>query len=167
VIAVVTPVGAQDLKEPVPGPEVKKLDFYVGSWQDEAEFQATPFSPAGKMTGTSKCEWFPGGFYVVCQMEDQGVKGATTTLLILAYDPVKKHYTAYSIDSRGHTGATIGSESNGTWTWVGEESLGTDRVSFRIINAAVSPTEVSAQVETSSDGRNWKTVGQGRSLKVK
>ena len=31
-----------------------------------------PFMPAGKMTGTSKCEWFPGGFHVVCRDNGKG-----------------------------------------------------------------------------------------------
>src|SRR6266699_213558 len=54
---------------PKPGPEVKKLDYNIGTWNVEGE--AKPFGPmpGGKFTATEKCEWYSGGFFVMCHSE--------------------------------------------------------------------------------------------------
>jgi hypothetical protein len=54
---------------PKPGPEVKKLDYNIGTWNVKGE--AKPFGPmpGGKFTSTEKCEWYSGGFFVTCHSE--------------------------------------------------------------------------------------------------
>ena len=51
---------------PKPGPELKKLDYNIGTWNVQGE--AKPFGPmpGGKFTATEKCEWYSGGFFVMC-----------------------------------------------------------------------------------------------------
>ena len=60
---------------PKPGPEVKDLDYNVGTWKVEGE--AKPFGPmpGGKFTSTEKCEWYSGGFFVMCHSEGTGPMG--------------------------------------------------------------------------------------------
>src|SRR5215469_12001791 len=45
---------------PKPGPELKKLDYNIGTWNVEGA--AKPFGPmpGGKFTATEKCEWYSG-----------------------------------------------------------------------------------------------------------
>jgi len=50
--------------EPKPGPEHKKLEYFVGKWSLEGEMKPGPMGPGGKMTASENCEWFMGGFHV-------------------------------------------------------------------------------------------------------
>jgi hypothetical protein len=60
VCAATAAVQAQEAK---PGPEHKKLEYFVGDWTTEGEAKATPFSPAYKWSGTFSWEWLPGKFF--------------------------------------------------------------------------------------------------------
>ena len=74
----------QTAQPPKPGPEVQKLAYTLGTWKTEGEAKAgNPFGPAGKFSGTGTCEWFAGGFHVVCRGESTGPRGKTTDLNIL------------------------------------------------------------------------------------
>ena len=39
-----------------PGPEHKKLEYFVGKWTSTGEMKASPFGPAGKITSSDTCE---------------------------------------------------------------------------------------------------------------
>ena len=58
---------AQAPEAPKPGPEHKALQYFVGKWTSEGELKPGPFGPGGKMTSQDTCEWFAGGFHVVCR----------------------------------------------------------------------------------------------------
>src|SRR5436189_6410436 len=56
---------------PKPGPEHKKLEYFVGKWTVESEIKANEFVPAGKTVGTETATLGPGGFYVDIRAEGQ------------------------------------------------------------------------------------------------
>jgi hypothetical protein len=80
---------------PKPSPEHKKLAAFVGTWKNEAEMKASPFGPGGKMSLTETCDWFTGGFSIVCHTETTGFMGDLKTLTVLGYDPEDKVYRFY------------------------------------------------------------------------
>src|SRR5215813_4615029 len=84
-------------ESPKPGPEVQKLGYYVGSWRGEGETKGGPLGPAGKLSSTTTCEWFAGGFQLVCRGEENGPTGSRTFLNIRTYDEATKAYTEYGI----------------------------------------------------------------------
>ena len=49
---------------PKPGPEHKKLEYFLGTWKTEGEIEANEFLPAGKVVTTETYTLGPGGFYV-------------------------------------------------------------------------------------------------------
>ncbi len=55
---------------PKPGPEHKKLEYFVGKWTVEGEIKANEFVPAGKTVSTETATLGPGGFYV--ESRDEG-----------------------------------------------------------------------------------------------
>ncbi len=67
---------------PKPGPEHKKLEYFVGKWTVESEIKANEFVPAGKTVGTETGTLGPGGFYVESRAEGQ----LGTRLAIIAYE---------------------------------------------------------------------------------
>src|SRR6202048_1827050 len=86
---------------PKPGPEVKDLDYNVGTWKVEGE--AKPFGPmpGGKITSTEKCEWYSGGFFVMCHSEGAGPMGPEKGVSFMGYDPNEKVYTYHEFTSTG------------------------------------------------------------------
>ncbi len=55
--AVAAQAQEKKMEAPKPGPEVKKLGYFVGSWKSEGELKENPFGmPAGKYASTDKCE---------------------------------------------------------------------------------------------------------------
>ncbi len=49
---------------PKPGPEHKKLEYFLGTWKTEGEIKANEFVPAGKFVTTETDTLDPGGFYL-------------------------------------------------------------------------------------------------------
>ena len=90
-------------QQPKPGPEVQKLAYYLGTWKGEGETKGGAFGPAGKLSSTTTCEWFAGGFHLVCRGEEKGPAGTRTFLNIRAYDEKAKSYTEYGISSLGES----------------------------------------------------------------
>jgi hypothetical protein len=67
---------------PKPGPEHKKLEYFVGKWTVEGEIRANQFVPAGKNVSTETATLGPGAFYV--ESRNEGPSG--TRLAIIGYD---------------------------------------------------------------------------------
>jgi len=101
-------------QQPKPRPEVQKLAYYLGTWKGEGEKKGGPFGPAGKLSSTTTCEWFAGGFHLVCRGEEKGPTGTRTFLNIRAYDAQAKAYTEYGISSFGESEYQTGVPSSGT-----------------------------------------------------
>src|SRR5215470_15757075 len=87
---------------PKPGPEVKKLTYFVGTWNSEGEVKANPMMPAGKVSSTDVCSWYPGGFFVVCNSKGTGPMGAMHSMGLLGYSMEDKTYSYSGIDSTGY-----------------------------------------------------------------
>ena len=64
---------------PVPGPEVAKLEYFVGLWTSEGVLKPGPLGPGGETKGRNSCRWMPGRFFVGCVMQDSRLHHRTTT----------------------------------------------------------------------------------------
>lgn len=154
------------MEMPKPGPEVKELGYFVGSWKTETEVKANTFMPAGKTTEISNCEWFPGGFHVVCHTTGNGPMGARQ-LGILGYDSDAKVYTYFGIGSAsGGTASSKGKVDGNTWTYTSEDKMGAKTVRGRYTITAVSATSQTFKFETSEDGQTWTEVMEGKATKT-
>jgi hypothetical protein len=91
---------AQPAQPPKPGPEVQRLSYFAGSWNLTGEVKA---EPVGKYSGTVSCEWFEGGFVLICKGSTTGVNGPSSEMHIFSFSPQDKAYNWYSI---GNTGAS-------------------------------------------------------------
>src|SRR5215471_13232178 len=59
-------------ERPKPGPEHKKLQYFVGTWKTEGEIKPNEFLPAGKSVTTETYTLGPGGFYLVIDRPPAG-----------------------------------------------------------------------------------------------
>ncbi len=111
--------GFAQMSMPTPAPELKKLDFLVGTWNDEGEMKASPMGPGGKMTMTEKNEWMPGGFFLVLHSTFNSAMGSGSGMAVMGYDQEAKQYTYDEFNSMGERTHSTGSLDGDTWTWTG------------------------------------------------
>src|SRR5262245_21236732 len=153
---------------PMPGPEVQKLGYYLGTWRGEGETFAGPFGPAGKLSSTTTCEWFAGGFQLVGRGEEKGPTGTRTFLNIRAYDEAAKAYTEYGISSLGDAEYDTGGSIVGNKKTFIVNSEGEGKpVKLRYTEVLVSPMLFTYRAEASVDGAPWTTIAEGKVTKVK
>ena len=153
---------------PKPAPEVQKLAYFAGRWNETADMKASPMGPGGKMTVASSCEWFPGGFYIVCRGDGTGPMGPTHGLGILGYSTESKRYTYYGIDNSGMGGGpAYGNVAGDTWTWEDESQMGGQTVKGRYTIKQVSADSYTWTWEMSMGGGPWAVVATGTDTRVR
>ena len=92
---------AQPPQAPKPGPEHKRLGYFVGKWTTEGEMKPGPMGPGGKFTSSDSCEWFDGNFAVVCHGTGKTPMGPSKSIGILGYSAEEKVYTYAGVDNSG------------------------------------------------------------------
>ena len=153
---------------PAPGPEQKKLGFFVGKWTTEGEMKPGPAMPGGRITSHDRCEWFEGGFSIVCHYDSIGPTGPTHSLGILGYSSEEKAYTYYSVQSGPTTMASVplGTEKDGTWVYTDESKMGGKRVKSRYTIIQTSPNSYSYKWEILGDEGAWQMLLLGKSTRA-
>jgi uncharacterized protein DUF1579 len=157
---------AQSPQKPAPTAEHKRLGYFVGTWTQEGDLKAGPLGPGGKMTGTETCEWFTGGFHVVCHSSGKGPMGDLKGLGLMSYNAEEKAYVFQGIDSMGMTDSGKGTIDGKTWTFTSEEKMGGKLVHSRYTMTETSPTSYVAKWEMSEDGQNWMTAMEMKAAKA-
>jgi hypothetical protein len=153
-------------QEPMkPGPEHARLGYFAGTWQFEGEAKASPMGPAGKLSGTDTCEWFAGGFHLVCRGDGTGPRGANTGESIWGYDGMQQRYTYFGHNSLGDGFYVLGTAAGKVWTWTTEFPVEGGKVQARVTLTEESPTAYTYRFEMSPDGTNWTVVEDGRATK--
>jgi hypothetical protein len=154
---------------PKPGPEHKKLEYYTGKWSSESEVKANPFMPAGKYTSSDSCDWFQGGFAVVCHSEGGGPMGPMKSVGIMGYSAEDKVYTYYGIDNSGMvpTSVSKGSVQGDTWTYTDESKMSGKLVKSRYTIKQLTPASYTFKWEMQGEGGAWSTLMEGKSTKAK
>ena len=157
---------AQTAEAPQPGPEVEKLDYFVGAWSMEGETKETAAGPAEKVSGRDMCRWMPGKFFVTCRLEQKGPMGPVMALGVMGYDPEKKVYTSSSFNNLGTTETATGTFEKGTWTWSSDRVAGGKPLKSRIVMSDTKPSSYKFRWETSENGNSWKTKMSGNVTKL-
>lgn len=154
---------------PQPGPAQQKLAYFVGRWTSTGDMKAGPMGPGGKMSGTDVCEWFQGGWHVVCRGEGLSPMGASKSMGILGYDSERQRYTFYGIDNSGMGSGDMayGQVSGDAWSWEGETMMGGQAVKQRYTIKQLSPDSYSFEFSMSMAGGPWATVVTGTETRVK
>jgi len=155
-------------QQPKPGPEVQKLAMFAGKWTENGEAKASAMGPAGKMTSTSNCEWFSGGFYIVCSTTGTSPAGPGQSLGILGYSTERQKYTYYGIDNSGMPAEpAYGTVTGNTWVFEGEGKFGGQSYKSRYTITIVSPDEYTYRYELAAGGQAFSLMGEGNAKKVK
>jgi hypothetical protein len=153
------------MQPPKPGPEVKKLDVFVGTWILDGNMKPGMMGPGGSMTENEKCEWMDGGFYLVCHSDYKSTMGNGVGLSVMGYSADDKAYTYREFNSFGEFEDSKGILDGDTWTWTSEEKMGTMTMKGRFTIKVTSATSYNFTFEMSQDGTKWGTVMDGKASK--
>jgi hypothetical protein len=162
-----TAIVAAQATPPKPGPEHKRLERMVGQWNYQGEAKASPMGPAGKITGSETCEWFQGGFAVVCRAKGNGPKGPMTNMSVMSYDPARKGYTYYAISSQGDNIFVRGNISGNVWTFEDTMQAEGQTMKVRATVTEESPTVSAFKLEIGPADGQMMVIEEGKSTKQK
>ena len=83
-----------------PGPEVKRLEVFIGRWINEGYVVREDGTPGNKILTSDVYEWAPGRFFVIHpaygRIGDAGVGGVE----IIGYDTASRKYRSTSSTAR-------------------------------------------------------------------
>ncbi len=151
-----------------PGPEVKKLDYFVGTWTTEATVAPGPWGAGGKFTATDTNEWMPGNFFLVGHSDfkmppELGGDGKATSFM--GYNTDENVYTYDEFNSQGRRESSKGAVSGDTWTWNSSQNYGGQDIKQKMTIKVLSPTNYNMKFEISMDGTTWTTFMDGKATK--
>jgi uncharacterized protein DUF1579 len=150
---------------PKPGPEVKRLAYFVGNWKEEGKSLAHGMS--GPVSSTQKWEWLSGGFFIVGHSDNKSPMGSFRIMAVLGYDPESKMYTYNAFDSWGEAIVAKGTVDGDTWTWIIDVMMGGKPMKTRLTEKEISKTQYTLKYESSSDGGNtWASDLESTFTKV-
>lgn len=152
---------------PSPAPELKKLDFLAGNWNDDADIKSGPMGAGGKMTITDKNDWMPGGFFLELRSTFTGAMGSGSDVAYMGYDSDEKKFTYDEFSSTGEHEHSTGTVDGDTWTWLADEKVGAQTMKGRYTMKVLSGTSYTFKFELSPDGSTWNTVMDGKATKAK
>jgi len=153
---------------PKPGAEVKKLDYFVGSWTVEATIAQGPWGAGGKFSSTDTNEWMPGSFFVEGHADfkmppELGGDGKATSFM--GYDTDQNVYTYNEFNSQGRRENSKGTVSGDTWIWTSTQNYDGQEIKQKMTMKVLTPASYSLKFEISMDGTNWMTFMEGKATK--
>lgn len=143
-----------------PGPEVKKLEYFAGTWTTEGTIAQGPWGMGGKFSATDTSEWMDGSFFLVGHSEAKmppEIGGESKGTSYLGYDSNENTYTMDTFNNQGRRGTMKGAVSGDTWTWTGTQVYDGQEIKQKMTMKVVTPTSYSMKFEVSVDGTNWMT----------
>jgi hypothetical protein len=140
--------------QPIPGPEQRALNVFLGRWHTTGEVLAMDSTPAVRVDAIDTYAWYPGGFFLVHEADARLGDEHLHSLEILGYDEARQCHLATFFDSTGGTGVEELRREGNTWTWRGSNVMGVKE--HRCV-AVVSDDgrTIHARHERSDDGRTW------------
>lgn len=151
---------------PAPAAEVKKLNYFAGTWTLDADMKPSQFGPGGRMTETEKNEWMEGGFFLVAHVDVKAAMGNGSGLAIMGYNADEKVYSYDAFNSWGQAEHAKGTLEGDTWTWNSENKMNGQTAKTRFTIKQLSPTSYSFKFEMAGADRVWSTVAEGKATKA-
>jgi hypothetical protein len=150
---------------PKPAPELKKLDYFAGTWTTEGEIKPGPMGPGGKFTGTNHVQWMDGAFFLVTHSEFNGAMGKGAETSYMGYDSDAKMYTYDSFNTLGEADHAKGNVDGDTWTWQSDTRMSAETMNGRLTIKVLSARAYNFKFETSTDGTTWTTILEGKTTR--
>ena len=141
---------------PTPGPEHKRLHVYNGVWTYKGETKETPLGPADQFTGKVTIRMILDGFFQENLFEEKHPSGPFHSILITAYDPVNKKYTANTYGSDGSMSIGTVTFDGIVWDFSGTLFAGSRQYKMRGKDVLSKDLmSITSALELSPDGSTW------------
>jgi hypothetical protein len=151
---------------PTPAQELKKLDYFVGTWKSVGDLKPGPMGPGGKVTGADHVEWMSGHFFLVFHSNESSPMGRGLGTAFMGYNTDDKNYTFDAFNSMGEAEHATGTVAGDTWTWTSTEKMGGQVMKGRYTVTVVSPTSYNFKFELAPESGDYSTVMEGKATKV-
>lgn len=152
----------------LPGPELKKLDYFVGKWLVAGTISPGPWGQGGLFSWTEDTQWMTGNFFLVGHWNFKmpaELGGDGEELFVIGYDTVRKVYTFDAFSSQGRHQVSDGATSRNAWTWTSQAVFNDQTLSQKMTITVQSPASYNLKFEVSEDGQTWKTFMEGKAAK--
>ena len=145
------------------GPQRARLGSFAGQWTIEGDAEGEQY------TIKDNCEWFAGGFHLVCRREGTGA-GPMAGLrgqLTLGYSAGEKAYTVHTFNNFGNEFFMKGNVNDRTWTFAGDTKIpdGT-LMKLRMTLTEQAPASYVFEIQGSANGTSWITFEKGKATKA-
>jgi hypothetical protein len=129
----------------------------VGVWQSDV---------TNGISALSSCNWSPQGSAVICDQTITTMAGVQHALNFFAHNPKTGAFVFYVVPNPGDTLKPVPLAISGAvWTYGGRTAAANGQW-FRTVNDFSKRDEYSWRLETSDDGKSWRTTNGGRSQRV-
>ena len=143
--------------------------MFVGNWTFSGEMKPGAMGPGGKMTGSDRINWLPGGFFVERKFEGNmagmDVKGTE----IYGYDAAKKTYTFAGFDSMGGAGTGTMTVKGNVWSASGTMNMaGMTSLERCTLTFGAGNSTLDIKCSSSTDGgKTYAPTIEGKATKAK
>lgn len=151
-VVLASPSCALTSQAPIPPPPLARaagyepLSSFIGRWSLKGD----------EDTYVETCEWYEGGFHIVCHTENKRSDGSIGKgMSILGYLPDKGSYTYHGIGSKGRNETMTGTFRSGIFEFSSEGRENGKVVKARVRMGPFIGREVPFIAETSTDGAPW------------
>lgn len=137
-----------------------RITVYAGTWHTQAEHYATPYSKAGKETGTLHNDCWRGRMFYACE---QIVDGQSKALIVFQRGKDDNHYVTHALPADGSGGGdgTLIVEGE-RWTFPWQFSDHGKTVYARTVNVFSGRDRIDYRQEYSLDQVHWTPMATGR-----
>jgi catechol 2,3-dioxygenase-like lactoylglutathione lyase family enzyme len=105
---------------PAPGPEHRKLEILVGTWNTRGTIKDSPAGPGGRLEAVDSYEWMPGGFFLLHDVDGHMGTAVVKATEIIAYDRERQGYSTWSFDNQGNASTYRANLQGLLWTIQGD-----------------------------------------------
>ena len=134
--------------------QLAALEPIVGNWHSA--------DPAEKTDVTSRCAWSPARRFVICDQEGVVEGKPFSALSIYGWSDAKGSHIFFGAQNGGDPSSTALQIEGKTWTYL-PGAGGT----WKTTNEFLDPNTYEFKVLHTEDGKTWKVMKSGRSVRIK
>ena len=165
---------AQIQDRPKVGPELQKLEVFVGDWEYHGVVRDTPLGPGGTFSGVATNRWILDGQFLESRVQDKGVYGGKEIvykgITIRRYDATTKKYITQTFDNDGMATTELWTQEEGVWKTTGKmtDSKGKTYQTRSSASIAANGKSMKFKAELlTEDGKTWIPYWEDANTKLK
>jgi hypothetical protein len=169
-LALIAMTAARAATPNAPPPDAAgKLSIWAGHWELSIERYETPYSHAGKESGTADCDWMPNKGYMVCDYlsGDSSSAGPVNNLSVFSFSPEQDAYTHLGISKDAKPLWERVTIEGNTWITPLEIPYRGKMIGYRDVYVFLAPDKQMIRHEVSADdGKDWTLIGEAFATKI-